>query len=186
MPRVRRELARQVHASRSGLGRDSGDHLGRIAGPDHERAFGRLVERREGRLEAATPGVACSRQPWVAHEEREHRTFVGRGMERGVVVDAKVATQPEDGSHRSTEPSGCTNVHAGPVPGRIGPSRSWCRRAGSSPEPDPAVEAAGCVDVEDAHVDRSAVQDRVGRAVRDEHERAGTGLHLPSLVADGD
>src|SRR6187549_2579432 len=51
-------------------------------------------------------------------------------------------------------------------------------------ETDPAVEPAGRVDVDEAHVSRAGVDDRVGRVAGDEHERAGPGLYLVGVLAE--
>ena len=52
-------------------------------------------------------------------------------------------------------------------------------------EADSAVESAGRVDIDEAHVGRSAVDDRVRRVAGDENESARPCLHLPSILAEG-
>ena len=51
---------------------------------------------------------------------------------------------------------------------------------------DPPVEAAGRVDVEEAHVVRALVGERVGGALGHQHVGAGPGAQHPAVVADGD
>ncbi len=82
------------------------DDVRRVSGVDREAGpptvADRAVQRpQRGRQVAATPGSGAVPQHGVDDEQRQRRTGVQRGDQRGVVCQAQVASEPQEVRHRS-------------------------------------------------------------------------------------
>jgi len=96
-PAVGRRLARDVHLLGADLPREPGDDVDGVAAADHEGAASGLRQRGDrGEQPSGARGVLVE-QPRVQDEDGQHvRGGVDGREQRGVVVQAQVAPEPQD------------------------------------------------------------------------------------------
>jgi len=102
-PRVRRDVAGPQHRLGPGLARELDERARRVAVAHAQRSATlaqRVVQRTQAAEHERRPRAAREapvQQPVVEHEDgHDALVLVGRGHQRGVVVHAQVAPEPED------------------------------------------------------------------------------------------
>jgi hypothetical protein len=94
-------IAADVHTGRPGVADHARDDVLGTAGEHPQRAAGPLLELAQAPVQEGEPGCAGRpAQGVVEHEQRDDGVAgVARRVQRGVVGQAQVAAQPQDGRH---------------------------------------------------------------------------------------